>query len=141
MQRERLEVLEQDPALTVHQTLRQTRGARGVENPERMLERELGEFERRGLRCELRPRHPRRGSCRGHVRPQIRKHDRGGDARQMALDLRYLLCPVKVASAVAVAVDGEEDLRIELAKAVDNGARAEVGRAAGPDRAEGGCRE
>ena len=52
-----------------------------------------------------------------------------------------LLRAIEVTPAVAVTVDREEDLRLELAEAVDNGARAKVGRAARPDRAEAGRRE
>jgi hypothetical protein len=58
---------------------------------------------------------------------------------------RFDLCDfaraVEVASTVAVAVDDEEDLRVELAEAIDDCARAEVRRAARPDRAEARCRE
>ena len=45
-----------------------------------------------------------------------------------------------VAAAVAVAVDGEEDLRLDLREAVDDAADAEVGRAARPDRTEARAR-
>ncbi len=45
-----------------------------------------------------------------------------------------------VAPAVAVAVDGEQEARLDLREAVDDAARAEVGGAARPDRAEARAR-
>ena len=46
------------------------------------------------------------------------------------------LAAVEVLAAVAVAVDREEDLRLDLGEAVDDAGGAEVGRAARPDRAD-----
>src|SRR5437867_1776429 len=57
------------------------------------------------------------------------------------LDFGELTRPIEVAPAVAIAVDAEKDLRIELAEAIDDRARAEVRRAARPDRAEARRRE
>jgi hypothetical protein len=48
---------------------------------------------------------------------------------------------VEVAAVVAVAVDGEQHLRLDLREAVDHAARAEVGRAARPHGADRGGRE
>src|SRR5207249_2765589 len=58
-----------------------------------------------------------------------------------ALDVRELARAVEVAPAVAVPIHRDEDLRFELAEAVDHRARSEVRRAARPDRAEAGGRE
>ena len=44
-------------------------------------------------------------------------------------------------AAVAVAVDGEQHLRLDLAEAVEHALHAEIGRAGRPDRAEAGGRE
>ena len=56
--------------------------------------------------------------------------------------LRDDVAAVEVLAAVAVAVDGEQHLRLDLREAVDDAARAEVGRAARPDGAErGACEE
>jgi hypothetical protein len=41
---QRLEVLEHDAAVTVHDRLRQAGGARGVHHPQRMIERHLFEL-------------------------------------------------------------------------------------------------
>ncbi len=49
---------------------------------------------------------------------------------------------VEVLAAVAVAVDDEQYLRLDLGEAVDDAARAELGRRARPDRADAGaCQE
>ena len=62
-------------------------------------------------------------------------HERPADAR---VDLVDDLRAIEVAPAVAIAVDGEQHRRLDLREAVDHRARAEVRRAARPDRAEPG---
>ena len=51
-------------------------------------------------------------------------------------DRRHLLAAVDRAVAEAVAADRQQHRRLELREAVDDAARAELGRAARPDRAE-----
>ena len=63
------------------------------------------------------------------------------EARQLGEDPRRHGAAVEVLAAVAVAVDREEDLRLDLREAVDHRARAELGRGARPDRPQGGRRE
>jgi hypothetical protein len=60
-------------------------------------------------------------------------HERPADLGMDLLDDRRA---VVVAPAVAVAVDRQQHLRLDLREAVDHRARAEVRRAARPDRAE-----
>src|SRR5688572_14780306 len=72
---------------------------------------------------------------------EIGQHDDPPDARDLALELRHRAEAVEVAPAVAVAVHAEEHLRLDLGKAVDDAARPEIGRAAGPDRPHAGTRE
>src|SRR4029453_64389 len=110
MEGERLEVLEKDAALAVHESLRKTGGSRGVQHPERMLEGQLGELERCRLGSELRPRHPLFWSGGRHVRGEVGEHPRCLEAWQRVFDLCRLLRAVEVASTVAVTVDDEEDL-------------------------------
>ncbi len=62
--------------------------------------------------------------------------DRGQGLSQL-LDHRSA---VEVLATVAVAVHGQQHLRFDLREPVDDAAHAEVGRAGGPDRAEGGHR-
>ena len=58
--------------------------------------------------------------------------DRGHLGKQAGDDL----AAIEVAAVVAVAVDAEEHLRLDLREPVDDRAGAEVGRAARPDRAD-----
>ena len=60
------------------------------------------------------------------------------EARHRRLQLGDHVAAVEVLAAVAVAVDGEEHLGLDLGEAVDHAGRAEVGRAARPDRADRG---
>ena len=62
-------------------------------------------------------------------------HERPADAR---VDLLDDAAAVEIAAAVAIAVDREQHRRLDLGEAVDHRARAEVRRAARPDRAEAG---
>src|SRR5581483_10041408 len=71
----------------------------------------------------------------------VAQHDGALHGRKLRPDLLDRLEPVEVAPVVAVAVDGEQDLRLDLLKAVDDAARAEVGRAARPGRADARARE
>ena len=59
------------------------------------------------------------------------------EARDLAGDLGHGVQAVEVLAAVAVAVDGEKDLRLDLGEAVDDAAGAEVRGAARPDGAKG----
>ena len=62
--------------------------------------------------------------------------DDGLQARQPLADGGDLLAAVDEPLAPAVAGDGEQHLRLELAEPVDHAAHAELGRARRPDRAE-----
>ena len=131
VQRVRLQVLEQDPAVAVHDRLRAAGRPGREQDEQRMVERHLLELERAGL-CH-------------HVAPGQRVVDRlvavrdvhdALERRQRGADRRDLLAPVDHLRAVAVARDREEHLRLELHQAVDHAARAELGRAAREGRAE-----
>ncbi len=60
------------------------------------------------------------------------------EAGQGGAHLGDLGPPVDRLLAVAVAGDRQQQLRLELAEAIDHAARPELGRAGGPDRAEAG---
>ena len=136
MEAERLEVLEHDAAVAVHDRLGQAGGARGVDDPQRMVERHRLEGERR------------RGSARSSAQPiavgpralrggaEARDPHGGAQPGQAGGDLPHHLDPVEDLAVVAVAVDRDEHLRLDLAEPVDHARRAEVRRAGGPDRAE-----
>ena len=140
MEGERLEVLEHDPAVAVHDRLGQARGARGVDHPERMVERHLLEL---GLALAggqvLPAREPpgAGGSHRAGRADQVH-HDHRGQARQGGHHVVDHLGPGELLASVPVAVAGDEHGRLDLREPVDDAAGAEVGRAGRPDRADAG---
>ena len=93
-----------------------------------------------------RARAARRASARSGSRGRGRLgagRDRGrrrsrGDARQPGRDLGELVGDVDDLAGVPVAVGGDEQLRLDLAEAVEHAVRAEIGRARRPDRADRG---
>ncbi len=122
-----LHLLEQDPALAVDDRLGQPGRARAVEHPDRVPERHLGELELgAGPEEPIRPARARQIAERHHA---LERRDRPGD-------LLDDLAAVEVAAPVAVAVDRQQHLRLDLGKAVDHAPGAELGRRRGPDRPE-----
>ena len=83
--------------------------------------RELRRRRRRLVAVRRRGRAARRCARRVGISARMPPHDRGA---------------VEVLAAVAVAVDREQHLRLDLGEAVDHAARAELGRGARPDRAD-----
>jgi hypothetical protein len=124
VQPEFLEVLDEDPALALDDRLGQARGARRVQHPERVVERDALELEGALAEEALLP---------ARAVEVAQAHQRSADLPVDPLDD---LRSVEVAPVVAVAVDGEQDLRLDLREAVDDAAGAEVRRAARPDRTE-----
>ena len=127
MQPRLLQVLQQDPALPLDDGLRQTGRAGGVEDPERMVERQA-------LEAEL-------GRLGEELIPAARHQDGVLDRRDATHDLRHPLVAVEVLAAVAVALGGDQDLRLDLLEPVHHGRRAELRCAARPDRADARTRE
>ena len=72
------------------------------------------------------------------VRVEVGDEDGVGERGHLGLEAADDVHAVEGLAAVGVAVDGEEDLGLDLGEAVDDRAGAEVGRAGGPDRADGG---
>ena len=137
VERERLEVLQDDAAVAVHDRLRQAGGAGGVDHPERVRERHLLEL---GLVLDayLTQVVPAQGAFgRRGVTNQVHLDDRG-QAGQGRGDLRDHLGPGVFLAVVGVAVAGDEHRRLDLREPVDHAARAEVRRARRPDRAQAG---
>ena len=60
------------------------------------------------------------------------------DRRQLGQDRLHDLAAVEILAAVAVPVEGEQHLRLDLREAIDHAARAELGRRARPHRPERG---
>jgi hypothetical protein len=66
--------------------------------------------------------------------------DRVLEAGDRCLDLRDLVAAVEVLAVVAIAVDRQQHLRLDLRKTVDHRRRAELRRRARPDRTDAGGR-
>ena len=102
------------------------------EHEQRVVERDRQERERPGLGEQLVPGErvrERRARRRGRAR-------RGAGVGRAARIVATSVAPVDRAVAEAVAADRQQHRRLELREAVDDAARAELGRAARPDRAE-----
>jgi hypothetical protein len=113
--------------VAVDDRLGQAGGAGAVEHPERVGERDA---------LELQRRRPVAGEAILPAGPVEIAEPHDARAGQLGGDRVDLRAAVEVPAAVAVAVDGQEDLRLDLREAVDHRARAELGRRRGPDRAE-----
>ena len=122
VQVEHLEVLEQDPALALHDRLRKARRPGGVQDPQRVVEGH-------GLELEV---------AAGIVGPAraVEVAQREDVPAGLGGDALDGLAAVEVAPVVAVAVDRQQHLRLDLGEAVDHRTRPEVRRAARPDGAD-----
>lgn len=129
-----LEVFEQDAALGLDDGLRQAGRARGVEDPERVVERDRFED---GLGVGRDEGGPVEGAFGGLGAQQRDVHD-GAQCGQFPAEFGDGVGAVVFLAAVAVAVDGEQDDGFDLLEAVEDAAGAEVGGAGGPDAADGG---
>jgi hypothetical protein len=126
-------MLEQDAAVAVDDRLRQAGRAGREEHVERVVERDRVEIERPRFGQELLP-----WNGVGKRVASVRDVDDGVHGREPGADLGHLVAPVDPGLAPAVAVDCEEDARLELAEAVEHASGAELRRAGRPDRAEAG---
>ena len=124
VQVELLEVLEQDPALAVDDRLRQPGGARRVQDPQRVVERDALEGQLARLLEAVLPARA------------VEVAEAHQPAADLLVDAAHGVRAVEVAAVVAVAVDGQQHLRLDLREAVDHRAGAEVRRAARPHGAE-----
>ena len=116
--------------------LRQAGRARRVEDPERVVERHA-------LELSSEPSPAASSSSHASAPSSAELGSPPGTAARPSLERRHLALQlgddvelVEVAPAVAIAVDGEQHLGLDLREAVDDRARAEVRRAARPDRAD-----
>ncbi len=135
LQPDRLGVLDEDPAVPVHDRLGETGRARGVQDVQRVVERHLLELEGTALRDQL---GPRRRALDRRVRVEVREQHGRGQPGQRRADLAHLGPAVDGLGAVPVALDGEQDLRVDLLEASHDAGRPELGGARRPHRAEAG---
>ena len=135
VEREHLQVLERDPAVAVHDGLRQARRARAEEHVERVIERDRLERQRSGRRSgeEIGP-----GDAIGDALGEVRDRHHLADARDLGADGGHLVDAADRLAPVPIAVDGEQDHGIELGQPVDHASRAELRSTAGPDRPDRG---
>lgn len=134
MQAELFEVLDEDAALGLDDGLGEAGRARGVEDPQGVLEGDLFED---GLRVGRGQGRPLQGAFGGFGAEQGDVHD-GAQGGQFAAEFGDRVAAVVLLAAVAVAVDGEQDDRLDLLEAVEDAAGAEVRRAGRPDGPHGG---
>ena len=135
-----LQVLEQDPAVAVDDRLRERRSC-----PTRRARRAGGRTARARTRAAprrpgARPTTQRRGARRRRRPHRGRGRRTPGSAGPSRIG-GHLLAAVDELVAPAVAGDGEQQLRLELAEPVEHAADAELRRAGRPDRAEARGRE
>ncbi len=88
--------------------------------------------------CASSSDHGERAGWRRRVGVEVGHRDGGGQRRQCGADVGDLGGAVDGTAAVAVAVDDEQHHGLDLLEAVDDAARAELGRARRPHRAERG---
>ncbi|MET4069515.1 hypothetical protein ABID58_004317 [Bradyrhizobium sp. S3.2.6] len=129
-----------DAAMAVHDRLGQAGGAAGIDDPERVIERQPHRLERvdrgarpcgdvgeQGVRCGR--------SCGVAVQNHML------DARQRSPQLGDDVLAIMPASGIGDGVAGDQHLWLDLLEAVDHGGRGHVGRADAPDRADAGAGE
>ena len=139
VQQQLLEVLQQRAAGAVHDRLGHPGRARRIQDVDGVIERQLRERDRPGLlRHEVVPGHRLRERPRPRRRLEERGHHHVLERGQAAGDLGELGADVDRLAVVAVAVDRDQHLGLDLAEAVEHALDAEIGRAGGPDRAERG---
>ena len=124
-------MLDQLTAVSVHDRFRQPGRARGEQDVNRVVERDLLELERCALGCQLLPADGIRD-----LGVSERNPDHVLDRRDPPPDRLDLPAPVDVAVAVAVSADGQKHARLDLREAVDDAAGPELRGASGPDRAD-----
>ena len=134
---ERLEVLEDDPAVGLDDRLRGPGGARRVQDPQRVVEREGDRVELGRLGRELVP--PER-TREAWSFPWDRDH-RAQPAPQRVGERARLVGEAEVLPAIAVAVGDDEDRRVDLPEPVDHAGDPELRGAGGPHRADAGGTE
>ncbi len=129
-----------DAAMAVHDRLGQAGGAAGIDDPERMIERQPDRLERvdrsprscgdigeQGVRCGGR-------AC-------LAVQDDMCEARQRSPQLGDDVLAIMPASGIGDGIAGDQHLWLDLLEAVDHGGRGHVGCADAPDRTEAGAGE
>ena len=132
-----LQALQQRAAGAVHDALGLAGGAGGEQDVRGMVERQLREGDVGGLVAAQPFVEPHGLGDVGDVdvRVEVGDHDHLAHGGQLLDDLAHARERVVLLAVVAVAVGAEQDLRLDLAEAVDHALDAEVGGARGPHHA------
>ena len=138
VQGQHLVVLDEDAAVAVHDRLGEPGGPGGVQDVERVVERDVVDLEVGRLGDQLGPGHRPVVPGRLGVGGQVRHRHGRAQRRQLGPDRRHLGGAVDGAVAVAVAVHRQQHGGLDLAQPVDDAAGAELRRARRPDRAQAG---
>ena len=142
VQQQLLQVLEQRAAGAMHDRLRHPCRARRVQNVDGVIERQLRERDRPGIRHhEIVPGDGPGERPRLRRRIEERRQHHVLERGQAADDLDEFRAHVDRLAVVAVAVDRDQHLGLDLAEAVEHALHAEIGGARRPDRAERGRRQ
>ncbi len=142
MEHQLLQVLQQRAAGPMYHALRETGGAGGVHDVERMIERKADEL--CSIRWPASPLFPVRGARdQGNIRTvgEVGHHDYTLDLGQALANLADALQAVDLLPGIAISVRGDEDARTDLAEPVEDAAGTEVRGAGGPDRPDTGRAE
>src|SRR5262245_25421244 len=135
-----LQLLDGDAAVAVDDRLRQPGRAGREQDEQRVRERHLLEVKRVAPRIRtsdhVLPEQCARRNWRAIVRIEIRKMHNVLERRQLADDLADIGVPIERLSAVAVAVDAEQQLRRELRVTIEYAPRSEVRSTACPHGAD-----
>jgi hypothetical protein len=124
-----LDVLEQGASGAVDDRLGLAGRAGGVKDVERVRERELREGERRRVGLfVVGVWHRIADGTDVRLGLDERHHDGAAQPGQGTRDLRNLIADVDPFAGVAVAVDGDEDLGLDLAEPVEHAVDAEIRR-------------
>lgn len=129
-----------DAAMAVHDRFRQPGGAAGIDDPERMIERQphrLERMDRSARPCEDVGKQCLRCGRRNGLAVQDDMLDRGQRTPQLGHDIAPVVPPACIGDGVA----GDQQFGFDLLEAVDHGGRGHVGRADTPDRTDAGACE
>ena len=136
------QMLQQGAASAVHNGLGHARGARGIQDAQRVIERQRLEAQRRGVGAQQVLKAARAGHA-AQVRrgAQQRRHPHRLNAVDGRGNARHALKAVTAFTVIDIAIGGEQHPGGNLAEAIEHARNTEIQRAGRPHRAETGRRQ